>query len=154
MKKRIILLLLCCWVGFSQAQNANGANWIIGPAVGWQYQSGNFLKVGGWGLFAPNNYQYMKIHATANFTWMRSQTTVIPELGFTYYLSDRLIFPFVKAEVTPYTLTPKIGIGILSLIDLDLGYGFDMQTKTGFKPLKGISGGVTLNIPLNFYLKL
>lgn len=152
MKKIIVWLIVCCCsVGNLRAQNPQKMGWIWGPSIGWQYQSGNFLKASGWGLFAPNDHQYMKINAGANFAWMQSKTTVIPELGFTYYLSNSLVFPFLQAEVTPYTLTPKVGISILSLVDLGIGYGFDMNIKEDFKPLKGLTGSVTLNIPLNFY---
>ena len=153
MKKTFILLFFLCVVTqLSIAQQAKGNKWIWGPSVGWQYQSGNFLKASGWGLFAPNDHQYIKIDAGANFTWMRDQSTVIPELGLTYYVSTKLIFPFLKAEVTPYTVTPKVGIGLLSIIDLGIGYGFDMRTKNNFKPINGLTGSVSLNIPLNFHL--
>ncbi|GHE29950.1 hypothetical protein [Sphingobacterium griseoflavum] len=152
MKKVFLLVCSLLLVGFSFGQHKRGNKWIWGPSIGWQYQSGNFLKASGWGLFAPNDRQYVKIDAGANFTWMRQQTTVIPELGLTYYLSNRLVFPFLKAEVTPYTVTPKLGIGLLSIIDLGIGYGFAMQTKDNFKPIKGINGSVSLNIPLNFHL--
>ncbi|WP_437919493.1 hypothetical protein [Sphingobacterium sp. LRF_L2] len=152
MKKLILLLFFSCSLGIGFAQTAPGKTWIWGPSVGWQYQRGNFLKFSGWGLFAPNDKQYMKIDAGANLSWMREQTTVIPELGFTYYLSDRLLFPFLKAEITPYTVTPKIGIGVFSIIDFGLGYGFAMQTKSNFKPLEGFTASINLNIPLNFHL--
>lgn len=152
MKKLVLVAMLySCWIGTLHAQKPQKPGWIWGPSIGWQYQNGNFLKASGWGLFAPNDYQYMRINAGANFTWMQGGTTVIPELGFTYYLNNSILFPFIQAEVTPYTWTPKVGIGILSVIDLGIGYGFDMHTKQDFKPLKGITGSVTLNIPLNFY---
>ncbi|WP_240904821.1 hypothetical protein [Sphingobacterium sp. SGR-19] len=150
-KLGIWLIICCCSIGSIQAQYSQKLGWIWGPSVGWQYQSGNFLKVSGWGLFAPNDHQYVKINAGADFTWMQNKTTVIPEVGFTYYLSNRIVFPFVQAEVTPYTLTPKAGISILSILDLGVGYGFDINTKKDFKPIKGLTGSVTLNIPLNFY---
>lgn len=152
MKKTILwFVICCCWVGNLQAQTSQNMGWIWGPSVGWQYQSGNFLKVSGWGLFAPNESQYMKINAGANFTWMQSKTTAIPEIGFTYYLNNSIVFPFVQVEVTPYTLTPKVGISALSIVDIGVGYGADIQTKNNFKPLKGLTASVTLNIPLNFY---
>lgn len=152
MKKLAVwVIICCCYAGHLQAQNQNKMGWIWGPSIGWQYQNGNFLKASGWGLFSPNEYQYMKINAGANFTWMQGKTTAIPEVGFTYYLRNSILFPFVQAEVTPYTLTPKVGIGILSIVDLGIGYGFDMKTKEHFKALNGITGSVTLNVPLNFY---
>ncbi|MGJ1433831.1 hypothetical protein ACR79M_20220 [Sphingobacterium spiritivorum] len=130
-----------------------GSSWIWGPSVGYQYQKGNFLKVSGWGLFAPNDNQYMKIDAGANFTWMMDKTTVIPELGFTYYLSDKGVWPFLKGEITPYTVTPKVGVSLLSLIDIGVGYGFDMQTKDNFKPLKGFTTSISVNVPFNFFIR-
>lgn len=152
MKKVVIWAFMsCCYLKNAQAQNIKKMGWIWGPSIGWQYQHGNFLKTSGWALFAPNDDQYIKMNAGANFTWMQGKTTIIPEIGFTYYVSNRLLFPFVQAEATPYTLTPKIGVSIFSLVDVGLGYGFNIKTKESFKPLKGITGSVTLNIPLNFY---
>lgn len=95
----------------------------------------------------------MKIDAGANFTWMGSGTTVIPELGFTYYLSNRGIWPFIKAEATPYTLTPKVGISLLSFVDIGLGYGIDINQKSGFKKLDGFTGSINFNLPLNFFIR-
>ena len=77
---------MCCMAQEQPWKEHN--KWIWGPSVGYQYQSGNFLKVSGWGLFAPNDFQYMKIDAGANFSWMGGKATVIPELGFTYYLHN------------------------------------------------------------------
>lgn len=127
-------------------------NWIFGPSIGYQYQSGSFLKASAWGLFAPNESQYMKIDAGANFTWMGGKTTVIPEVGFTYYVNDFVLLPFVKAELTPYTVTPKVGLSLFSLIDLGVGYGFDINTKKDFKQIKGVNLSLGINIPLNFHL--
>src|SRR5690606_36607692 len=152
MKKVVIGIIICyCCLENAVAQSQKTMGWIWGPSLGWQYQRGNFLKVSGWGLFAPNDNQYMKINAGANFTWMQRKTTVIPEIGVTYYVSNRLLFPFVQAEATPYTLTPKIGVSILSVVDVGFGYGFDIKTKKDFKPLNGITASVTVNVPLNFY---
>ena len=152
MGKLILCIAISCFgIGWAQAQHPTKMGWVWGPAMGWQYQKGHFLKASGWGLFAPNDRQYMKINAGANFTWMQKKTTVIPEVGFTYYLDNSIIFPFVQAELTPYTITPKVGLSALSIVDFGVGYGFDIATKEGFKPLRGITGTVTLNIPLNFY---
>ncbi|SUJ16168.1 Uncharacterised protein [Sphingobacterium spiritivorum] len=123
--------------------------WVWGPSVGYQYQSGNFLKVSGWNLFALNSKEYIKVDAGANFTWMMDKTTVIPELGFTYYMGEDAFWPALKAEVTPYTFTPKIGIGLICLVDIAVGYGFDLRTKSMFKPVQGFTASVNFNIPFN-----
>lgn len=129
-----------------------GNSWIWGPSIGYQYQNGNFLKLSGWGLFAPNEYQYIKIDAGANLTWMMDRTTVVPEVGLTYYLSDRGIWPFVKGEITPYSATPKVGVSLASLVDIGVGYGFNINQKSDFKKIDGLTFSVGLNLPLNFHL--
>lgn len=147
------LSLLSFLTGFAQGKRPElHNNWIWGPSIGYQYQAGNWMKVSGWGLFSPNETQFMKIDAGANFAWMQGKTVVVPEVGFTYYLNDFIVLPFVKAELTPYTLTPKVGVSILSILDIGLGYGFDYQTKNNFKPIDGIAVSVGLNIPLNFHI--
>ncbi|QQT27534.1 hypothetical protein [Sphingobacterium spiritivorum] len=123
--------------------------WIWGPSVGYQYQSGNFLRVSGWNLFALNSKEYIKLDAGANFTWMMDKTTVIPELGFTYYREDKMFWPALKAEITPYTFTPKIGFGLICLADVAVGYGFNISTKSQFKPIRGFTASVNFNIPFN-----
>lgn len=155
MKKVLFLLFTFSVCGRldTTAQTADYPNWIFGASAGWQYQKGNFMKVSGWGLFAPNNEHYIKVEAGTNLSWMQKRTTVIPELGITYYLGDRLIFPYLKAEVTPYTLTPKIGISVLSLFDIGVGYGFDVKSKSSIGVLNGITTSLNINIPFNYHLK-
>jgi len=151
-----IMSIMTAIISFAQdmrPQQMASSSWIWGPSIGYQYQSGNFLKLSGWGLFAPNDHQYMKIDAGANLTWMMDRTTVIPELGFTYYLSDRGIWPFVKVEATPYTITPKVGISMMSLVDIGVGYGLDVNQKSGFKKIDGLTGSINVNIPLNFFIR-
>lgn len=145
-------LLSCLGVAAQRNPLPAHNNWIFGPSVGYQYQSGSFLKASAWGLFAPNESQYMKIDAGADITWMEGKTTVIPEVGFTYYVNDFILLPFVKTELTPYTVTPKVGLSLFSLIDLGVGYGFDFNTKKNFKEIKGVNLSLGVNIPLNFHL--
>ncbi|MGJ1263073.1 hypothetical protein [Sphingobacterium spiritivorum] len=141
----LFLLLLLA----PDALQAQKNKWIWGPSVGYQYQSGNFLKVSGWNLFALNSKEYIKADAGADFTWMMDKTTVIPELGFTYYRGKDVVWSALKAEVTPYTFTPKIGIGLICLVDIAVGYGFDLRTKSQFKPVRGFTTSVNFNIPFN-----
>ncbi|MGJ1205789.1 hypothetical protein [Sphingobacterium lactis] len=155
MRKIIPLLLLfmsqiVTLFGQDRPKKADG--WIFGPSIGYQYQSGSFLKASAWGLFAPNQSQYIKIDGGANFTWMMDGTTVIPELGVTYYLNNVAVWPFVKGEITPHTATAKAGISVFSILELSAGYGFDINTKKDFKPIDGFTFGVGLNIPLKFHL--
>lgn len=139
-------------VALAQQNDRKAKGWIFGPSIGYQYQNGSFLKASAWGLFAPNQSQYFKFDAGANFTWMMNQTTVIPELGVTYYLNNVAVWPFIKGEITPYTATAKAGISVFSILELSAGYGFELKTKDNFKPIDGFTFGVGFNIPLNFHL--
>ncbi|MGX1642011.1 hypothetical protein [Sphingobacterium sp. NPDC055431] len=125
----LVMLFLGQQSGFSQEKSRKADGWIFGPSIGYQYQSGNFLKASAWGLFAPNQSQYIKFDAGANFTWMMDQSTVIPEFGVTYYLNNVAVWPFIKGEITPYTATAKAGISVFSILELSAGYGFDINTK-------------------------
>lgn len=153
MKKYLIILVcLLTLVNVSNAQEKKAKGWIFGPSIGYQYQSGSFLKASAWTLFAPNQSQYIKFDAGANFTWMLDQTTVIPEFGVTYYLNNVAVWPFIKGEITPYTATAKAGISIFSMLELSAGYGFDINTKENFKPIDGFTIGVGINVPLKFHI--
>lgn len=155
MRKFYSILILICTInsfGYSQEKVVKADGWIFGPSIGYQYQSGSFLKASAWTLFAPNQSQYIKFDAGANFTWMMDQSTVIPEFGITYYLNNVAVWPFVKGEITPYTATAKAGISVFSILELSAGYGFDINTKKNFKPIDGFTFGVEVNIPLKFHL--
>jgi len=154
MQKGLIIsvFLLCSLSLRAQQEVKRATGWIFGPSVGYQYQSGSFLKASGWGLFATNPSQYMKIDAGANFTWMMDQSTVVPELGVTYYLNNVAVWPFVKGEITPFTTTAKAGISVFSILDVAAGYGFDINTKQNFKPIDGFTFSISLNLPLNLHL--
>ena len=150
----IVLLALLAFCPLAQAQQADNQHtgWIWGPSVGYQYQNGSFLKASAWGLFAPNASQYIKLDAGANFTWMMDKSTVIPEFGATYYLSNKGIWPFLKGEITPHTATAKAGLGLFNLLEVAAGYGFDINTRKDFKPIEGFTFSVGINVPLNFHL--
>ena len=152
MKKLFLLFALCFLVvRYSSAQEYKGLIW--GASLGYQHLEVNFAKASIWTLFAPNADQYMKVHAGVDYTGASDRPHFIPEVSFTYYLTDVAAMPFLKAEVTPYTVTPKVGVGIFSLVDIDAGYGFELSTPTDKKSIKGFSFGLGVNIPFNLYFK-
>lgn len=157
MKYLLIILASNILVFSAFAQNNHdraGRGVIYGPSIGYQYQNAHFLKASGWLLFAPGGSysQYIKIDGGANLAWLKDRTTVIPELGVTYYLDNRLIWPYIKAEITPFAITPKFGVSLSSLMDIGLGYGFSIKDKENRRSIKGFSISLGFNLPLNFYL--
>ena len=125
MKKYLFIIAL----GFTALANAQ--DFLVGPTVSYQSQSGNLLKVGGYYLQPiAGNAVGIKLEANAQFAYFRDQFLVIPEGSFTFYPTfNTLIVPFVEGELTPYTATPKVGLSIASIVEFGFGYGFDIKTK-------------------------
>ncbi|MBL1409577.1 hypothetical protein [Sphingobacterium faecale] len=148
-----MLIALSLVVSLLQGQEKKvHSRWIVGPSLGYQYQNANFLKASLWGLTDLGYANYLRIDGGANMNWKERKTYVVPEFGLTYYLGAKLAWPFVKAEVTPYTVTPKIGVGLFNLVEFATGYGFDMKTKDGLGSVNGFSFSLGLNLPLNYHL--
>ena len=146
-----ILLLFVCSTSL-YAQDIKKSKWIIGPSLGYQYQQKHFVKASLWGLTDLGYANYLRFDAGADFTWNKGKTHIIPELGVTYYLSAKGIWPFIKTEVTHYTITPKVGIGLFNLVEVGAGYGFDLKTKENLPTIKGFNISLGLNLPLNYHL--
>ena len=124
-----------------------------GPTLSNSNQSGNFGKAGLFFLFGlGDNMVDFKLDSNANMGYMRDNFHVIPEVGITGYVAASqlmYIFPFVESEFTPYTITPKAGISLASFVDFGFGYGFKINKKDSFKPIKGFQFSIGVNIPLN-----
>jgi len=148
MKYFWLFILLGSMQGFSQTS-------LYGPTISYQSQSGSMGKIGGYYLhYSEKTNMGIKLDATANFAYFRNQLLVIPEAGLTFYPNvDLLIEPFLETEINPYTVTPKVGFSIVTILDFSFGYGFDLKTKQDLKPLQGFTFSIGINIPLNFELK-
>ncbi|MDM1347626.1 hypothetical protein HX071_14995 [Myroides marinus] len=143
---RIILIFVCLLIGTSTLQAQNS---LWGPSVSYQYQKGSIVKVGGYYATEINNTNILKIDATANFTWTQGKYAVIPEVAVAYYSDMYYIGAFGRAEITPYTITPKVGLSLFTLFEVDLGYGLPIADKTDYRPIKGFTTSIRFNIPIN-----
>lgn len=145
MKNYFILLFgLITGLSFSQTN-------VFGPTISYQSQSGNMAKIGAFYLHNSGTDFTFKIDATANLANFRNKFVAIPEVGFTYYPKPNyLVLPMVEAEISPYTVTPKIGLSFLSIVDIAFGYGIETNTKKNLKPIKGFTFSFGLNIPLTW----
>ncbi|WKW46744.1 hypothetical protein P3875_01345 [Myroides sp. JBRI-B21084] len=133
--------------------HANAQDFLLGPTITYQSQAGNMLKLGGYYVqpFA-NNTMGFKLEANAQLAYFRNQFLAIPEGSLTYYPTfNRLIIPFVESEITPYTLTPKVGLSVATIVEIGLGYGFDIKTKENVKPINGFTFSMGFYIPLNAF---
>lgn len=140
---------------FSFSMSAVKAQEILyGPTISYQYQKGSAIKTGGYFAFAFLGENILKTDVTANFTWTQKKFAIIPELALSFYPQTWVVGPFVRTEFTPYTFTPKVGVTLATLLDLDFGYGFSTTNKRGYQPMKGFTASLRFNIPLNYKLNM
>ncbi|MCY4778784.1 hypothetical protein ORI89_03910 [Sphingobacterium sp. UT-1RO-CII-1] len=147
---RITLIALCLLL--AAATKLQAQDYIFGPSVSYQYQKGSVLKTGVYYASSINTKHILKLDATVNFTWIQKKHTIIPELAATYYTDIYILGAFARTEFTPYTISPKVGLSILTLIELDFGYGFPISDKKDFRPIKGFTTSLRFNIPINSLL--
>ncbi|MDM1547572.1 hypothetical protein HX096_06805 [Empedobacter falsenii] len=145
--KKISTIFILFFSSFAFSQD------LFGVSGSYSNQSGNFAKLGLFYTFGlGDTFLTPRIDANVNMAYMRDNFHVIPEIGVTGFLasSGSYIFPFVESEFTPYTITPKVGLTFMTLIDFGIGYGFSINEKDSFKPIKGFQFSAGINIPFNW----
>ena len=147
---KIVFIVL--FLGLGTAFPLQAQDHLFGPSFSYQYQNRTMFKTGLYYAAELNSKHIIKVDATANFTWIENKFIVIPEVATTYYSEMYYIGLFGRTEFTPYTLTPKIGLSFATFIELDFGYGFPLANKGEFRPIKGFTTSLRLNIPINYKL--
>lgn len=152
MKKLILLIVLFSGLFLKSQMLLSGVQFydqpIFGISTAYQNQSGNFGKLGGFMMFETKKKAIYKFAITANMASMKDQFIIIPELAGTYYFHNDFLMYFAKAEITPYTFTPKVGFSIGTEIDFGFGYGFSIHEKNNFKPIKGFTFSLNYDFPI------
>jgi hypothetical protein len=146
---KIALTTVCLLLGLAIAPKLQAQSSLFGPTISYQYQKGSILKTGAYYATEVNTKNILKVDATANFTWIQNKSSVIPEIATTYYSAMYILGLLGRAELTPYTVTPKVGFTILTLLELDFGYGFAISDKKNYSPIKGFATSLRFNIPIN-----
>lgn len=152
MQIRNIHWIVCIVVLLAFGKRVVAQDYLVGPTLSYQFQKGNIVKTGAYFAFSFLGENILRADATANFTWTQKKFAVIPEAAITYYPQTFVLPPFVRTEVTPYTVTPKIGVSLATLLDIDFGYGFSIHDKVDYRPMKGFAASLRFSIPLNYKL--
>ena len=147
-----IFIIGCIKTACGQS-NTDRKTWAIGISSGYQHQEISMLKLGIWALRDLNYANYLRVDGGIDFAFYNQKTYYIPEVSLSYYLSAKGIWPSIKAELTPYTLTPKVAIGIFNILEFGIGYGVHLQDKKELPKLDGINVSIGLSIPFNYYIK-
>lgn len=126
--------------------------------VGYTYQNLNYLEAGlNAYLVRPNN-DAIDLGATVNLGYSDGQFIAIPEAQVGYLLSAKetafdpyssnfnSAFWVVRGSVSPWHVTPEVGITLLYLIDITAGYGFEFREHPQVD-LDGFKIGVSIRLP-------
>lgn len=160
MKHRIILLLLLCSFA-AKAQDKLTSYFLIN--AGYTNWNGNFGKLGMDLYLVQQNDNIIDLSAIANLGYMRDKFVLIPEvsLGYMFNFYHKAADPYSRnfrsafytlgANVSPWTISPEIGIAILSIIEFNAGYAFQYRDFDNFKPMDGVRFGLTFHLPTQLF---
>jgi len=154
MQNRSILWIGCMIILLAFGKKVMAQDHLIGPTLSYQFQKGSIIKTGAYFAVPFLGDNILRADATANFTWTQKKFAVIPEGAITYYPQTYVLTPFVRTEITPYTFTPKLGVSLATLLDIDFGYGFSIKDKKDYRPMKGFAVSLRFSIPLNYRLNM
>ncbi|MDH0673294.1 hypothetical protein N5D03_01910 [Empedobacter sp. GD03861] len=131
--------------------------------LGYEYWNGNYGKVGTDLFLVQDNNNILTFSANANLGYMKDKFRVIPEVGAGYmfnfhnntgdpYSSNfNSAFYVIRTEVSPWTITPKAGIAVLSIVELNAGYSFEFRENKNFKDMSGFRAGLTIHLPTQLF---
>jgi len=151
MKKKhslqLALIALCLFLGTTAKIQAQES--LFGPSLSYQFQNRSMFKAGLYYATSLNSSHIIKVDATANLTWVENKFVVIPEVAGTYYSEMYYIGLFGRTELTPYTVTPKVGLSFATFVELDFGYGISIANKGNLHPIEGFTTSLRFNFPIN-----
>lgn len=159
--KRILSLLLILLSFVTYAQEKTTPYFVIN--AGYEYWNGNYGRVGADLYLVQYNDNIISVNANVNLGYMRDQFRAIPEVGVGYlfnfqnnlgdpYSSNmNSAFYVLRVDASPWTITPKAGIAVLSLLELNAGYAFEFRENKNFKAMDGFRLGFTLHLPTQLF---
>lgn len=131
--------------------------------AGYEYWNGNYGRLGSDLYLVQENDNIITVNANVNLGYMRDEFRAIPEVGIGYlfnvkenkgdpYSSNiRSAFYSARLDVSPWTISPKVGVTVLSLLEFNVGYAFEFREYKDFKDLNGIRTGLTLHLPSQLF---
>lgn len=159
MKKPFFILLFTSML-FTQAQESEYQDFTAYYLfnVGYTYQNINYFEGGLNAYLVQPNDNIIDLGATANLGYSDKNFIAIPEaqIGYLWNIKRSAIDPYstnfnsafwtVRGSVSPWHITPEVGITVVSLIDITAGYGFQFREHPNVD-LEGLKIGVSLRLP-------
>ena len=131
--------------------------------AGYEYWNGNYGRIGTDLYLVQQNDNIISVNANVNLGYMKDEFRAIPEVGIGYlfnfqnnagdpYSSNmNAAFYVLRVDASPWTITPKAGITVLSLLELNAGYAFEFRENKNFKPMDGFRFGLSLHLPTQLF---
>ncbi|MFA7688406.1 MAG: hypothetical protein WCY25_11125 [Moheibacter sp.] len=162
MKKLLFIVFIWCGL-FGNAQEKGGLMSHLLIHTGYTNLNGNYFKLGPEVYLVQTNDNIIDLSLTANMAYFSKHFVVVPELGIGYQFNAQKLknrtdpyreyvnSPFYSARVniSPWNLTPEIGLVLLGILEANIGYSFEINEHphTSFD---GLKFGLTIHIPTIF----
>lgn len=164
MKKFLIILTLLI-TSLSHAQEKGGLMSHLLVNVGYANLNGNYFKLGPEVYLTQPNGNLIDLSATANMAYFKDKFVVVPELGIGYQFNTKKVqnridpyreyvnstFYSARINVSPWNVTPEIGIALLGILEANLGYSFQFAHHK-YTSFDGIKFGLTIHLPTIYFV--
>ncbi|MET3730911.1 hypothetical protein [Moheibacter stercoris] len=161
--KKILTFLFLLSIGFINAQEKGGLMSHLLINVGYSNLNGNYFKLGPEVYLVQPNDNLIDLSATANMAYFKDKFVVVPELGIGYQFNAQKVknridpyreymngtFYSARVNVSPWNVTPEIGIALIGIVEANVGYSFQFRDHK-YTSFEGIKFGLTIHIPTIF----
>ena len=154
----IIVLLIFCFNAKAQELEYQDFTAYYLFNIGYTYHNLNYLETGLNAYLVRPNDDIIDLGATANLGLSQGKFIAIPEaqVGYLWNIKHSVIDPYssnfnsafwvLRTSVSPWHVTPEVGISIVDLIDLSVGYGFEFNDHQHVD-LDGLKLGLSFRLP-------
>lgn len=163
--KKLFGILFLFLIGFGQAQEKGGLMSHLLINAGYANLNGNYFKLGPEVYLTQPNGNLIDLSATANMAYFKDHFVIVPELGIGYQFNSKKtknrIDPYreyvnstfysARANVSPWSITPEIGIALAGIVEANVGYSFEIN-EHDYTSFDGIKFGLTIHIPTIYFV--
>ncbi len=164
--KKIFILIFLFTLGLGKAQEKKGglmSHLLIN--VGYANLNGNYFKLGPEIYLTQPNGNLIDLSLTANMAYFSDKFVVVPELGVGYQFNAKKVknridpyreyvnstFYSARINVSPWNVTPELGIALAGIVEANVGYSFEIN-EHDFKSFEGIKFGLTIHLPTIYFV--
>lgn len=154
----LVFFLLCFGAGNGQEKGGLMSHLLIN--IGYSNLNGNYGKIGPEVYLVQTNNNLIDLSLTANLAYFKDKFVVVPELGIGYQFNAQKLknrndpyreymhgtFYSTRINVSPWNVTPEVGIALIGILEANVGYSFEFN-KHDYTSFDGIKFGLTLHIP-------